>query len=93
MKLVFAFTEFDVDILDVPSEIISDIKKVCKQFDKWLYDKDNKKSWDRERRVFCFRGDMFVYWLNEYYLQGEEKASLIVSQPNEYDSSLPIVWY
>ncbi|MGN1443970.1 MAG: hypothetical protein ACI4XE_08995 [Acutalibacteraceae bacterium] len=93
MKLVFAFTEFDVDILDVPSEIISNIKKVCKQFDKWLYDKNNKETWDKERQAFCFRGDMFVYWLNEYYLKDKEKALMIVSQPDEYDHNLPTVWY
>lgn len=94
MKLVFRFTEYDVDILDVPQDILQDIKAIQKSFDKWLYDKENKLTWDKERRVFCFRGDALVYWLNEFTLkERKDKAILIESQPDEYDHSLPTLRY
>ena len=60
---------------------------------QWLYDKDNKETYDKSSGAFCFRGDMFVYRLNEHYPENGEKASLIVSQPDEYDHTLPTVWY
>ncbi len=91
MILIFKFHEFDVDVLDVPEFVITDIRKIQKQFDKWLYDKDNPKTWNKDVGAFCFRGDMFVYWLNEYLLKdSKEKAKLVESQVSDadYDSEL-----
>ena len=91
MIIIFRFHEFDADVIDVPEFVIPDIKKIQKQFDKWLYDKDNPKTWDKKRGVFSFRGDMFVYWLNEYLLKDcKVKAKLVESQVFDanYDSEL-----
>lgn len=86
MILIFKFHEFDVDVLDVPEFVITDIRKIQKQFDKWLYDKDNPKTWHKDVGAFCFRGDMFVYWLNEYLLKdSKEKAKLVESQVLDAD--------
>ena len=54
LKLIIEFTEFDVDIAEVPQSVIDDIKNIEKKFNKWVYDKDNKLSWDRENRAFLF---------------------------------------
>lgn len=89
MKLIIEFSEFDVDIAEVPQSVADDIRNIEKKFSKWVYDKDNKLSWDSENRVFCFRGDLFVYWLNRFVLSDNEKAELTESQPESYDSSLP----
>lgn len=91
MKIAIAFTEFDVDIIDIPQSVLNDIKNIRKKFDKWIYDKDNKLSWDSKNKVFCFRADLFVFWLNEYVLSADEKATLLESQPDSYDHSLPIL--
>ena len=44
LKLIIEFTEFDVDIAEVPQSVIDDIKNIEKKFNKWVYDKDNKLS-------------------------------------------------
>lgn len=93
MKVVFAFTEFDVDIVDIPNSIFNNINPIIRDFDKWLYDKDNKLSWDAKNKAFCFRADLFVYWLNKYVLSDKEKAQLVESQPEEYDHNLPIKFF
>ena len=93
LKLIIEFTEFDVDIAEVPQSVIDDIKNIEKKFNKWVYDKDNKLSWDRENRAFCFRGDLFVYWLNQFVLSNNEKAELKESQPESYDRSLPKIMF
>ena len=89
MKLIIEFSEFDVDIAEVPQSVADDIRNIEKKFSKWVYDKDNKLSWDSKNRVFCFRGDLFVFWLNRFVLSGNEKAELTESQPESYDRSLP----
>lgn len=94
MRLVFSLTEFDVDILDIPKDVVQNIKKTQKDFDKWLYDKSNKLTWDKKQGSFCFRGDAFVYWLNEFVLkERKDKAFLVESQPAEYDHTLPMLKY
>lgn len=45
----------------------------------------------QQNKVFCFRADLFVFWLNEYVLSADEKATLLESQPDSYDHSLPIL--
>ena len=86
MILIFKFNEFDVDVLDVPEFVITDIRKIQKQFDKWLNDKGNPKTWHKDVGAFCFRGDKFVYWLNEYLLKdSKEKAKLVESQVLDAD--------
>ena len=94
MKLLIAFTELDVDVIEVPDFVIGDLKKIRNKFDRWLYDKNNKLSWDSENKVFCFRTELFVYWLNKFVLSDcEEKAIQIESQVETYDKSLPILWF
>lgn len=96
MLLIFKFHDFDVDVLDVPEFVITDIKKIQKQFDKWLYDKDNPKTWHRDVGAFCFRGDMFVHWLNEYLLKDSKvKAKILESQAedSDYDPDLLRLYY
>lgn len=53
MRIAVAFTEFDVDIIDIPQSVLNDIKNIRKKFDKWIYDKDNKLSWDSKTRYFA----------------------------------------
>lgn len=94
MLLNFAFSEFDADILDVPRLVIDNINSYRKEFEKWLYDKSNKMTYDTKERVFRFRGDAFVYWLNTYVLnESSEKAKLINSQPDSVDLSAKTVWF
>lgn len=93
MEIIFSFTEFDVDIVDIPDSIYNNINAIIKNFDKWVYNKDNKLTWDEKNKSFCFRADMFVYWLNKYVLLDKEKAQLIESQPEEYDRNLPMLMF
>lgn len=96
LKIIFAFTEFDVDIVDIPDSIYNNKNVIIKNFDKWVYNKDNKLTWDEKNKTFCFRADMFVYWLNKYVLsdkENKEKAQLIESQPEVYDHNLPMLMF
>ena len=93
LRVVVAFTEYDVDIIDVPKSIFDNINVIRRKFDKWVYNKDNVLSWDKKNKVFCFRADLFVFWLNTYVLTGEEKAELIESQPDEYDHNMPKLYF
>lgn len=44
LKLIIEFSEFDVDIAEVPQSVADDIRNIEKKFSKWVYDKDNKLS-------------------------------------------------
>lgn len=94
MLLNFAFSEYDTDILEVPEFIIENIDLYRKKFEKWLYDKSNKMTYDSKDRVFRFRGDAFVYWLNTYVLKDNDtKAKLIASQSDSADLSAATIWF
>ena len=96
MKVVLEFT-YDADIVSIPVENTADLKKLQNKFDKWIHSTDsNHPFWDYSSgsKVACYRGDAFVYWLNEFiFKESTEKAEFLESEINDYDKSLPSLWF
>lgn len=96
-KIVVEMT-YNADVIEVPDEIEKNIKKVQRQFDKWIHDKTTEhKYWlyrDGKKDCPCFRGDAFVEYLNEVVLvDSDEKATLLESEVQVYDKTLKSIWF
>ena len=96
VNLVF---DYYTDVINVPDEIGTQIKKYQKKYDKWLYNKDNNHQyWEKDeygkKLGVGICSDAFVYWLNSFVLNdGEQKAVVLKRNLQEYDSSLPTIFY
>ena len=100
MKMVLSF-EFDADIIDVPKSIIENKDELKNEFYDWLYDKNiHHRFWANEKGVqdgtqfgVVYRSDAFIEWINTYVLLGVEKASLLEEQVDDWDRTLPTLWF
>ncbi|KON68718.1 hypothetical protein AKG34_07840 [Peribacillus butanolivorans] len=64
-----------------------------REFDKWLYDRENKHSYwevageDEEgEKIFgvCFNGEAFVYWLNNVRFNKDKKVAMLIKHQINY---------
>ncbi|MGN1081285.1 MAG: hypothetical protein ACI4QV_04275 [Acutalibacteraceae bacterium] len=97
MRVVTKMT-FDTDVIEVPDFVGSELQKYQEKFDEWLYDKCiDHPYWtykNGKKYGVCFRGDAFVYWLNNYELKGSEyRANVIDSFVKEYDENLNTLYF
>lgn len=98
MKVVLEFT-YDADIISIPDEkAVDDLKKYRNKFDEWLYDKNiDHPYWvysNGKKECVAYRGDAFVFWLNEFVFKNcEKKAELLESEIDDYDKTLPSLWF
>ena len=96
-KIVVKFT-YDADIIQVPGEIARNIRKYQREFDKWLYDKENDHGYwvmaNGQRRGVAFDTQAFVDYLNAYPLQeSDEKAVLAEQRIAQIPEGLPILYF
>ena len=96
VNLVF---DYYTDVINVPDKIGTQIKKYQKKCYKWLYNKDNdhqyweKDEYGKKLGVGIF-SDAFVYWLNSFVLNDSEQKTVVLKRNlQEYDSSLPTIFY
>lgn len=97
MKIVVQMT-YDADIIEVPNYVGNKIKAYQVEFDKWLYNKENDHPfWTYKKGKkcgVCFRGNAFVYWLNNVkFADSPNCAKIIDSFIQEYDPNLPIIFF
>jgi|GEM_PF-4012818 len=71
MIISLMFGDDDFDIVELPKEITQE--KLCElheEFFQWLFDKDNDHPFwvlQQGEKQYCdYRGDAFVYFLNQY---------------------------
>ena len=82
--LVNIVFDYNADIVSVPDSIGINIKKYQNQCDKWLFNKLGVGV--------C--SESFIYWLNEFVLKdSKEKAYIVRKSINNYDESLPTIYY
>ena len=89
---------FYVDVIDIPDELVTDLKKLQKNFDKWLYNKENNHGYwvviDGKKRAVKFDGLAFVEWLNKYILTNNNvKAHVIKKETTEYNDNYPFLFF
>lgn len=77
----------DVDIVAIPSEIISTLDEIVQAFLNWLPTAplDDPDYWvfTREKRISNLETVGFIKWLNNNYCTGSKKA-VIVCQHTDY---------
>lgn len=87
------------DIVSVPDSIGINIKKYQNQCDKWLFNKLNEHEfWEKDdsgnKLGVGVCSESFIYWLNEFVLKdSKEKAYIVRKSINNYDESLPTIYY
>lgn len=99
--LMFVNIVFDyyADIVSVPDSIGINIKKYQNQCDKWLFNKLNEHEfWEKDdsgnKLGVGVCSESFIYWLNEFVLKdSKEKAYIVRKSINNYDESLPTIYY
>lgn len=97
--LVNIVFDYYADIISVPDSFGINIKKYQNQCDKWLFNKLNEHEFweknDSENKLgvgVC--SESFIYWLNEFVLKdSKEKAYIVRKSINNYDESLPTIYY
>ena len=90
---------YNADIVSAPDSFGINIKKYQNQCDKWLFNKLNEHEFwekdDSENKLgvgVC--SESFIYWLNEFVLKdSKEKAYIVRKSINNYDESLPTIYY
>ena len=100
MLLVLTF-EFDADIIDVPPGIIENKDELKDKFYDWLFDKNNHhKYWANEKGIHdgsqygvVYRSDAFLEWLNTRVLLDCDRASLVKQKIDDWDRTLPFLWF
>ncbi len=90
---------YNADIVSVPDSIGINIKKHRNQCDKWLFNKLNEHEfWEKDdsgnKLGVGVCSESFIYWLNEFVLKdSKEKAYIVRKSINNYDESLPTIYY
>jgi len=62
------------------------IEELASEFDNWIHDRNIDHQYWRysngEKFGVCYRGDAFIYWLNNYHLKNNvEKVQLVSESP------------
>ena len=99
--LVNVVFTYDYDLIDVPQELVKQIKKLQLKCDKWLYNKENEHElWIKEGSDTKFAvntcSEAFVHWLNTFVLADPNNKARIVDKDKPMDSidkDLPTIYY
>ena len=82
--MFFDEERLDADVLDVPDDVVGNLRQLQQEFFRWLFDKSNDHPYwyyrNGEKYGCCYRGEAFVYWLNNCYLGAASKTALLVEQ-------------
>ncbi|MGE7183218.1 hypothetical protein ACQKKK_04265 [Peribacillus sp. NPDC006672] len=91
VKVEFMYEE-DTEYISCLAKVGRNIHQLQREFDKWLYDRENKHSYwevageDEEgEKIFgvCFNGKAFVYWLNNVRFNKDKKVAKLIETPNK----------
>ncbi|MEI2368907.1 hypothetical protein [Niallia circulans] len=91
VKIEFDY-ENDTEYIRCTAKVGRNIRKLQRQFDKWIYDRNNKHPYwelahiDEEGYEIygvCFDAEAFVYWLNHVKYVKRKKVARLVEKPNE----------
>lgn len=98
MKEIILKFEYHSDLIAVPNNIEKNIKKIRKQFDKWLYDKSNDHGYwiyiNGQKKAVSYGTEAFVRYINEHHLaENEEKAYVIDSELQSAPTSCAITLF
>ena len=91
VKIEFCY-ETDTEYIRCPAKIGRNIRNLQRQFDKWIYDRNNKHPYgviaheDEEgNKIYgvCFNAEAFVYWLNQVRFVKRKKVVRIIDNPTK----------
>lgn len=89
VKIEFGY-ETDTEYIRCPARVGRNIRKLQRQFDKWIYDRNNKHSYwivtdeDEEgNNIYgvCFNAEAFVYWMNHIKYAKRKRVARIIDNP------------
>lgn len=87
LKVALEFT-YHTDIIMIPDEIGTKIKKYQNLFDKWIYDKSNNHGhWiyqGKQKMAVSFDTNTFVEYLNEVHLKDKMEKAIIYKECAEH---------
>lgn len=91
---------YESDMIECPSYISDNIHEYVKQFDNWMYNKNNNHGyWAKDsfcNEVICFGSEVFVDWLNTNIIQQDEKLVEFVKrdfQATDEEMKLPHIYF
>lgn len=95
INLVFDEELNEVDILEVPDHIADNIEHYVVEFNRWLFDPENRK-----RFLAPYKGHLelaigteeFLWWLN-FYHSSEKESSTIIRQHTTFCPSSPVAYF
>ena len=84
--------EEDTEYIRCPAKVGRNIRQLQREFDKWLYDRENNHPYwevalvNEEGNKFygvCFDAEAFVYWLNNIRFGKRKKVARLLVTPNK----------
>lgn len=91
IKLEFCY-ETDTEYIVCSSKVGRNVRKFQRQFDQWLYNRENKHPYwevayvDEEGNEIygvSFSGEAFVYWLNSVKFNKGKQVARLIEAPNK----------
>ena len=71
MRVIVLKFEYEEHYIKVPEIIFNNIKKIRKEFDKWLYDKNNNHGYwvivNGVKKGVSYDASVFIDYLNNHY--------------------------
>jgi hypothetical protein len=84
INIFFDAELLDADVLDVPDDSAVELVRLQSTFHKWLFNEANEHPFwlfkNGKKSGCCYRGEAFVYWLNNYCLDAGGKPALLAEQ-------------
>lgn len=71
-----------------PTKIGRKVRKLQKDFDRWLYNRNNNHPYwkDEDGNEFygvCFDAEAFIFWLNNVRFKNGKKVARLIATPNK----------
>lgn len=91
VKIEFEY-ETDTEYMRCPAKVGRNIRYLQKEFDKWIYDRNNNHPYwevahvDQDGNEFygvCFNAEAFVYWLNHVRFAKRKKVATLIDVPTK----------
>lgn len=91
VKIEFNY-ETDTEYLSCPAKVGRNVRKLQRDFDKWLYNRENKHPyWELAyidevgNKIYgvCFSVDAFVHWLNNVRYKNGKRVARLIEIPNK----------
>lgn len=84
VNVVFDEDSLDLDIIDIPEELVQNISVLQENFFKWLFDKKIDHAYwvcDKEIKKYCsYRSEAFVEWINNVFNCSSNQEARIIEQ-------------